>query len=220
MSNTIPKPKYDIGDTVYVGRYHTTTASYPCPDCLGSRQWEVRTPGGETFNVACERCPKESWLRILEIPTLQYSEHVPYVQKLTVGSIRIDTGNAQSSWSDDVVQYMCCETGVGSGTIWNESQLYASKELALRAATIECDEKNAQDEKTPERITKMYGRHLRLCNAAVDHAERQASDAKYKLGYFKEDIAETLKDDSLSAEELRSAIRRTCGIEETREDDA
>lgn len=219
MLETIPQPKYKIGDTVYVADAKSEKASHPCPDCLGTRKWEVHTPGGETFQVECQRCPSAAWLRISDIPSLEYSKSAPVAKRLTIGSIRIDTANERNSWGNDVVQYMCHETGIGSGSVWDERRLHASEEEAMQVAIRECDENNARNDKTPERVNQIHGHHLTLCNALVANAKKAESDAKYRLRYFKEDIADKLKDESLSDHELRDGIRSVCGIEKDEEEE-
>jgi hypothetical protein len=94
LKNTIPRPKYKIGDTVYVADSTYEKKSYSCPDCLGTRKWSVATPGGEKFAVDCQRCPSHPWHRISEIPDLQYEQRAPTTKRLTIGSIRLDTAHS------------------------------------------------------------------------------------------------------------------------------
>ena len=115
--NNIPTPRFAIGDTVYWPDVVQETVVLPCPDCNGTKKWEAVSPIGERFPMPCPRCSTVQ----AELRTYKFKGTV---RALTIGSVRLDTGSA------DPVEYMCEETGIGSGTIYRESRLGATEEEA------------------------------------------------------------------------------------------
>ena len=119
--------KYAIGDIVFRAGTVTELKSHPCPDCLGIRGWVATSPAGREYTFACPRCG--SGYQSDRDLSLAYSQHSPHVERLTIGSVRVDSHN-----TDRPVEYMCIETGVGSGSIHNERDLYPTEEDARKAA--------------------------------------------------------------------------------------
>ena len=137
----IPQPKYNIGQTVYHAHANWSAKRMPCPDCLGSAQWSVTTPAGETFQVACNTC-NEGWHSSGLINDYNY---YPSVTAITIGSVRIDTND------ENPISYMCVETGVGSGSIHDERYLFATRDeamvCALKESTESMERRKAEQEK-------------------------------------------------------------------------
>lgn len=142
----IPEPKYKIGQTVYHASYITTSKEIICPDCQGQRVWHVTTPAEETFDIKCSTCT-----RGYDSPsgTTDILYIGPQVLIRTIGSIRIDTGN-----SERPVEYMCVETGVGSGTLYDEKSLFATHEEALALANKMAEGINNQKKDTDTKYNK------------------------------------------------------------------
>lgn len=132
-------PKYEIGQLVYFGHGDIGEHYVECPDCRGSCVWSVTTPAGDTFEVPCSTCEYER-------PAGRIRTYEPQgeVKTLTIGSIRIDTAD------DNPVQYMCIETGVGSGAIYYERDLFVdqdeaaahAKQMAAKRAKTQNDRHN------------------------------------------------------------------------------
>lgn len=77
---------------------------------------------------------------------------------------------------------MCLETGVGSGTVYNEDDLFGTEEGALEAAKLKAAEAN----KSSEWIVKLYNQTLsisdyQLDNATMNSAKDEASRARSML---------------------------------------
>ena len=106
------KTKFSIGDAVYHASTTTTKKQHPCPDCLGSRKWSATSPAGGSYQFGCPRCG--GGYRSEDALSLDYTQFVPIVRKLTIGSVRVDTSDNRP------VSYMCRETGVGSGSVYAE----------------------------------------------------------------------------------------------------
>lgn len=114
--------KYSIGDVVYHGRNTVAAGSVECPDCKGTKEWAVTTPAGDTMAAPCSTCDG------VYGPTgaVPRSVRVPVVDRLTIGSVRFDSNENGM----DAVSYMCIETGIGSGQIWYQGRLRATREEA------------------------------------------------------------------------------------------
>lgn len=158
----IIETKYSVGDTVWTPSVTSTPAKRDCPDCLGKKKWETTSPAGRVYEFTCPRCSdgyKSD--RDLDLD-LSYSVSVAGTQSLTIALVR-----GSSDRSD--VSYMCQETGVGSGTVHRELDLYQTEDEALAAAEISATRCNAD---YPEFVKKTLGR--------VDLSDYQLSDATLK----------------------------------------
>lgn len=80
---SVPEPRYTIGSKVWCARVEWGTDPLPCPDCLGTGRWSVRSPAGAEAEVNCPRC---SGSKAVKVETRKGR-----VDLLTVGSVRIDT---------------------------------------------------------------------------------------------------------------------------------
>lgn len=121
----IIETKYNIGDCVYHVMYTQKQIKKPCPSCNSKGRINLKK---QKFN--CPDCygrgTKESYSK------RQWMFDVP----LTIGSIRYD-----SARSDETTTYMCNETGVGSGSIYHEEDLFLTKE----EAEVECAKRSKLD---------------------------------------------------------------------------
>ncbi len=181
--------KYSIGDVVWHASMTQETKSHPCPDCKGERKWKAISPAGSEYEFTCPRC-SSSFLRDREL-SLNYPAYVATTCRLTIGSIHVDTAPFGDS---SKTQYMCLETGVGGGSIYDESRLFASQEEALAAAEVMAIDANG----TTAWIAKEYSRALKISdyeleNAKIQMAKEAVSSANSKvwnLGYLFEEIEE------------------------------
>ena len=162
----IIETRFSIGDVVYWASTTVEKKQHPCPDCLGSRQWKAVSPAGAEYQFACPRCAA-SYQSNRDI-SLDYSEHVPRVQQLTIGSAQVNT--ASGSW-DHGNRYMCRETGVGSGTVYNEGDLFGTEAGALEVAKLKAAEAN----KSSEWIVKLYDKTLSISDYQLDSANLKAA---------------------------------------------
>ena len=161
--------KYSIGDKVFHSQILTTKRRHACPDCLGARKWEATAPAGTKYTFDCPRC-SASYHSDRDLQ-LDYSEFAPSVQELTIGSIQYNSANG---W-DHGARYMCRETGVGSGSVYDEKDLFSTKEEATAAAQIKADIAN----KETEWVVKLYDKTLKLSDYQLSNATmEQAKEAK------------------------------------------
>lgn len=177
--------KFQIGDTVYKVTTTEVCKSHPCPDCLGEGKWKATSPAGTDYTFTCPRCSTS--YQSHDAMCLKYYERAPRVDRLTIGSIRVDTHD------DKPVSYMCHQTGVGSGTIHYESDLFADEQEAQTVATLRASKETAET----ERLVTRYNRTLALSDYQLENAvtlDLQAARFKFECA------AENLVDDLDSAE--------------------
>lgn len=115
----------------------------------------------------CPRCTRRGgWNDSL---SLEYTRHVPYVRRLTIGSVRMDTADERP------FSYMCVETGVGSGSVYGEESLYADKATADDVAALRCAELQTKQDKTPGTMTVAEHSRLGYFDSLHKHAEAEAN---------------------------------------------
>lgn len=183
------KTKFSIGEKVHFAGTHMVQKKHPCPDCKGSRKWQAESPAGGKYEFSCPRC-SERYLSEQSL-SLAYSQFDPYSRELTIGSVRVDTAD------DKPIVYMCVETGVGSGSIYREDDLFASEDEAMKAAKIKADLQNA----TNSWVVKQFDKTLSLSDYQLENALiKMTKDTKYrheaKLGMLFDDLrdCETIED--------------------------
>ncbi len=110
--------KFDLGQAVWLVKKLQHTTYIPCPGCAGHGDILLvdRTTG---------RCPK-CYGRKTRIDVAHAAWHV--TGPMTIGNVRVSLFGVQST--EDERRYMCHETGVGSGTLWREPDLFATREEA------------------------------------------------------------------------------------------
>jgi hypothetical protein len=153
--------KYSVGETVFRAATIASRKQHPCPDCLGTRKWKAISPAGTEYEFGCPRCAA-SYNSDRDLQ-LDYSAYVPSVERLTIGSIQVNT--APFSY-DTGNRYMCRETGVGSGSVYNEDDLFETEDAATLAAQLKADEQNA----TVKWIVKLYDKSLKISDYQLDSA--------------------------------------------------
>lgn len=178
--------KYSVGDVVYHAGLTTERKQHACPDCMGTRRWQAVSPAGEEYSFACPRC-SVSYLSNDDL-SLNYTAHVPHVTKLTIGSVQFNS--AAGSW-DAGARYMCLESGVGSGTVYEEGRLHETEQAALAAAEAQAAHQN----RTSEWVVKLYNKALELSDyqmgsASIESAKAEKSRASSMLWNLSDLFAE------------------------------
>ncbi len=168
--------RYSIGDCVWHANTMTDVKQHPCPDCNNTRQWQAVSPAGNEYSFACPRCTARYAGH--NQASLKYMAHVPLVQQLTIGSIQYNS--AADSW-DNRTRYMCRETGVGSGSVYDEARLFATEAEALAAAQLIADEANS----TQKHVVEQFNRTLEISDYQLENALlKDAADAKRRAGHL------------------------------------
>lgn len=188
--------KYSVGDVVYCAGTTTTRKQHPCPDCLGERKWRAVSPAGTEYDFACPRC-SASYNSDRDL-TLDYTAHVPSVRRLTIGSVQFNSANG--SW-DSGARYMCRETGVGSGSVYDEARLFETEADALAASEL-----MAKDaDKSLEWCAKQYDKALSVSDYQLEHAMmKEAKEYKSRAGALLYNITDLF--DTINEAEDKDAI--------------
>ena len=145
----LPQPKFKIGQVVYLATTDRTIKKLACPDCLGSKVWIAKSPAGLEVELPCPRCQRGYFSSDTNMPSLDYPVVVPVVRALTIGSITAKT----HPYNDrEAVEYMCCETGIGSGSIYYEWRLHETAEAAKAASEFLASEAQSDLDARPESL--------------------------------------------------------------------
>ncbi len=183
--------KYSIGDVVYYGGTTTIRKQRPCPDCLGTKKWKAASPAGVEYEFPCPRCAA-SYNSNDDI-TLNYSAHVPSIKKMTIGQVRVQEGG------ENEIRYMCLETGIGSGTLWNEADLFETEERAREYAEVMA---KLRDQETGW-VAKQYDKTLSICDYELSNAVTKAArDLRTSLEVRYSMLKDDLRDCQTNAEIL------------------
>jgi hypothetical protein len=127
--------KYDFGDevwTIYSGNREVRTN---CTGCEG--EGEISLADGTS--VKCPKCYGKKYSSDWEPARWRVG------RQLTIGQIRAEVtapGLRTYPSSSEGIRYMCVETGVGSGTLYSEKDLFPNETLA----ELECEKRNAAQE--------------------------------------------------------------------------
>ena len=182
----IIETKYSLGDTVYFATTTTSKKTLPCPDCLGSRKWEATSPAGRKFTFACPRC-STNYQSKREL-SLNYTTFDAHVEKRTIGSIK--ASNTPGDY-DYPATYMCHETGIGSGNLYNETKLFPTYDEAMVAAKAMADKANNGG--VPW-VAEQYNATLELSDYQLDDArEKIAERALSKLSWEFRDFKDSVR---------------------------
>lgn len=176
--------KYSIDDIVYSASIKMEQRQHDCPDCIGARKWHTTSPAGVEYTFPCPRC-SSSYNSYNDL-SLKYPVWKPVVERRTIGQIEAVTGRE--------TRYMCRETGVGSGNVYDENKLLETEEEAMTVAVLMANEKN----KTDDYIVKTYNKVLsvgdyQLESARLKEAEQSIAKSRavlYGLGDLFSNIEE------------------------------
>lgn len=127
--------KFNLGDAVIPIQQGGCSIFIPCKTCNGTGRVTI-TESDE--NLLCPKCyghkGKTEWQR--------QKWGIPYRMGI-IGKIEVVLYAEEHHEShDDRTTYMISTTGVGSGTLWLEDQLFKSKEEAQK----ECDKRNEENQ--------------------------------------------------------------------------
>lgn len=171
----------DLGDKVRTIYTRHDVLALPCVFCRGQRQLRVNSPTGDDYAFAtCPRCEGRGEARLAMIPMWEVSPTV-----MTVGLIE-----ARVTWDTDhrhalVERYMCEETGVGGGTIYEMAGLFVTKEDAQEAV----DERNRRIREgtggwKPERRAVDWARAFLDHRDVYEHTEEHVKVALMAIAAF------------------------------------
>ena len=119
------RPRYWLGDIVYLRRLNAEVVQQDCPVCNGTAYAQV------VGSDKTARCPECSSGKV----SVGQRHYRAEVRQLTIGRVQA-TITQRSSGSNmdpgtgylpEEITYMAWETGVGSGNIWHEADLLPTR---------------------------------------------------------------------------------------------
>ena len=171
----LPRPQFEMGQTIYIARYTMEEKEIPCPDCNDTRIWNVTTASGLAFEVPCQRCSKYDFC----VPKVTEEVFEPAVTESVIVEIRYRTGRD----GDLSISYSSLYSS-GSGENW-----FSSHEMAMRHAQELADKEKAQFEaRNAERIErnrKIGKSHLEKALALHLSEQLAKAEAKYERAIAK-----------------------------------
>jgi len=170
------KPKFQIGDQVWIARCEQEQQWATCPDCGGTRYVTV-IANGDTHTVPCAGCS-----RGYESPSsvVPYWSYVPTVEQGVIGGVEV---------SGDSFEYRV-PAGEHSSWIKTEAELFLTESEALQKAQAMQEEYDVKEKarifsKKEEWRTwawhvTYYRRQIRDAQATIERATQQLNYAQTK----------------------------------------
>lgn len=149
------KCRFNKGDTVYSAETSYISKIVTCPDCLGEKTWIIIFPSGQIEKIECQTCR-----RGFEPATgaININEWLPEVKKLTIANIKYYDSD------EDKFNYMCEETGIKTGRVYYDKDLFTDFQEAEKAAENKYQElmnnlatNNFKKPKDIERMLSTFG---------------------------------------------------------------
>jgi len=123
-----PIPQFTLGDKVYAIRNQSVSSCVVCGLCSG--KGSVQLTQDNTRSVRCPDCYGNGSKNVFSKEKYVVVEPFPY----TVGLVRTEIRTKNNVGGRlSIVEYMLEETGIGSGTIWRDNQLFSTIEAANKA---------------------------------------------------------------------------------------
>lgn len=135
--------KFDLGDTVYLIRFHAVRTPKPCPDCDGAGKLTLQ----DGRQLSCRPCHTRGTLGFVDQKPEWFVDGQIMLGRVRVEIVRETAPNERESEFDNfgpqkasrVEEYMAYETGIGTGNNWSAEDLFAARE----DAAVECEQRNA-----------------------------------------------------------------------------
>lgn len=178
--STVVTPKYAIGDAFYAPSTDREKRTYPCPDCLGEKEFKVIAPSGDEYTLDCPRCSGSTWLR--DVPSLTYDHHVPKVITDTI------TGYCVNEHGEVGVKYR------GNRLSVKEGEMITDEAVAFNAAEAKAAELNAKAEVDPVRIHHKKLGGLQLREASHEQFKSGLYDSWSSFRFLRELVDEIIED--------------------------
>lgn len=136
------KPKFKLGQEVYYCMYSTEPHTETCKTCGGSGT--IPIANFDTSVITCPKCYKKGFLTLYSNSQWNVVYHPSRIGRVNTEEYSTEFLENQKYNYKNSISYMLVATGVGSGTLWPEEQLHATKELAEKW----CKKKNQEQKHT------------------------------------------------------------------------
>lgn len=178
----VPTPRFAIGDTVYVAQVERAVEQLPCPDCLGSGKWNVRSPAGGEYTTSCPRCQQTYSLRN-DLPSLKVEHWVGKALARRITGMEIHVGRP--------VEY---RAAIGGGSSWMvyEDKAWLAEDEAQAAANEQAAGKNTAASAKPEVLTARHFATLTLDEGRWDTFKNGLWNTQYHAGCLIEKVKEAV----------------------------
>lgn len=160
--------KFSVGDVAWFASTTTEKRQRPCPDCKGGRKWKAVSPAGTEYEFACPRCTAR--FQSKDAMSLDYSVLAPRVECITIRQIRAEYPSPPHSADRCPIHYM--SSGSGSGLLYPEDHLFATKEEAEQFAAALAADKGNQ----PTWMAPLYDKALALSDYQLENAVKAAGE--------------------------------------------
>lgn len=137
------KTKLNLGQLGYPITYHTKPIYTKCTACNGTNKIEIE---GETFDCP-KRCSSGNIFNSVPLghhqtwgPQQWHTYESGIIGKITIENYLDDDIVDRDYRNKKIIRYMLSNTGIGSGTCWDEENVFAS----LDEANKECEVRNAK----------------------------------------------------------------------------
>jgi hypothetical protein len=124
----LQQPRFELGQTVHAAHRGQQKVTESCKVCDGAEKVTVKDK-----KYTCPECHGRGTHSRWE----PLSWHYDFTSR--VGNIRAEW--YLPGYGDTEIKYMLTGTGIGSGTLWSESNLFAT----LDELEAECDRRNAEE---------------------------------------------------------------------------
>ena len=183
-------PKFRIGDEVWNASSDYVATQIQCPDCKGEKVWWIMTPAGEEFETHCRTC----WHGYDGCyGTISEYDYVPKVRRMTIGMVNTRQSDLQAE-----IQYMCIETGIGFGSLWDEDCLFETETEACIYAETQAEIKRGRNE---ESITQENKRQREKDHLIMEPNPRKVLEDE--VNRLKEQVK------TLKRKPLKSKVKKT-----------
>lgn len=199
---TAPVPRFAIGDVVYVAAVERSVEQLPCPDCLGTKKWTVKSPAGGEYTTACPRCGDTYSLRN-DMPSLKVECWVGKANRRVITGMELHAGRTPEYRS---------EIGQGSSWIVHEDKAWLTEAEAQAVADAQAADKNVVTAEKPEVLTSRHVASLTLDEGRWDQFKNGVWNSHYHAGALFERVREALDGEDGNEERTTSQI-----IEDLRE---
>lgn len=140
--------KFNLGDEVFAIQKDRLQQEAPCSVCKDTHKISV-----EGVEFRCPQCGGDKYWKYQTrwfVPFSSKIGQISYIERLAKYESygRYDELSPSSNMVE--IRYMLEETGVGSGTCWDEHLLFATRE----EATAQCERLNCPTPSPTERVAK------------------------------------------------------------------
>jgi hypothetical protein len=133
--------KFGLNDTVWLIGYDSVREWVVCPSCEGEGKVELKDGRHSCPTCYGKRGEYKYHDKEWQVQrTLTIGEIAPKVQNIVPDDMFDNVGHYVEGATIYTCTYMAYETGIGSGSVWDEERLFATKEEAEK----ECKRRNRE----------------------------------------------------------------------------